>query len=76
MQVTEVNRQITCSGEMVTEYMAGKLAVRLTGTFGDRATLDDLLYAIASQRIAERFWQKRDNIVRNGGFDIIRVGKG
>lgn len=35
MQVTEVNRQITCSGEMVTEYMAGKLAVRLTGTFGD-----------------------------------------
>lgn len=66
MQVTEIARQITDSGKMVTEYRVKALSVRLIGTFGDRALLDDLLYSIASQRIAERFWQKRDNIVKNG----------
>lgn len=75
MQVTEIDRRVTCSGEIITEYKVGKLSVQLIGTFEDRATLDDLLYSIGSQRIAERFWQKRDNIVRNGGFDIIEVGK-
>ena len=75
MQVTEIDRRITCSGKIITEYKAGKLSVQLIGTFDDRAKMDDLLYSIGSQRIAERFWQKRDNIVRNGEFDIIKVGK-
>ena len=75
MQVTEIDRWVTCSGEIITEYKAGKLSMQLVGTFDDRAKMDDLLYSIGSQRIAERFWQKRDNIVRNGGFVIIKVGK-
>ncbi len=75
MQVTEVDRQTTSSGEMVTIFEAGKRSIQLIGTFENRATLDDLLYSIACQKIAERFTQKRDNIVLNGESGIIKVGK-
>lgn len=75
MRVTEVNRRTTCSGEMITEFEAGKRSIQLIGTFGDRAKLDDLLYSIACQRISVRLGQKRDNIVLNGEFDIIKAGK-
>jgi len=71
MQVTEVDRRTTCSGEMVAIFEAGKRSIQLIGTFEDRATLDDLLYSIACQRIAERLGQKRDNIVLNGGYGKI-----
>ena len=66
MQVIELERRITCSGEMITEYKAGKQYVQLVGTFDEKATLDDLLYSIASQKIAERYGRKRDNIVLTG----------
>lgn len=66
MQVTEVDRQTTHSGEMVAKFQAGKQSIQLIGTFEDRATLDDLLYSIARQKIAERLGQKRDNIVLSG----------
>ncbi len=75
MQVTEVKRQTTHSGEMVTMFKAGKRSIQLIGTFEDRATLDDLLYSIACRKIAERFMQRRDNIVLTGGNGIIEVGK-
>jgi len=71
MQVTEVDRHTTSSGEMVAEFEAGKRSVQLIGTFEDRATLDDLLYSIACRKLAERLGQKRDNIVLTGGYGII-----
>lgn len=75
MQITEVDRQTTRSGEMVAVFKAGKRSIQLIGTFEDRATLDELLYSIACRKIAERFMQRRDNIVLTGGNGIIEVGK-
>lgn len=71
MQVIERCRKTTCSGKVITEYEAGKLFIRLIGTYGNRATLDDLLYSIACRKITERFGQKRDNIVPISGYGII-----
>lgn len=71
MQVTKLDRRITCSGEIVSSYKAGERCIQLIGTFTDREMLDDLLYAITCQKITKRLGQKRDNIVPNGGFDII-----
>ena len=71
MQVTEVDRRTTCTGEMITRFEAGKRSIQLIGTFENRVSLDDLLYSIACQRIAERLGQKRDNIVLNGGYGKI-----
>ena len=71
MQVIERCRKITCSGKVITEYEAGTLFIRLIGTYGNRATLDDLLYSIACQKITERLEQKRDNIVPISGYGII-----
>ena len=71
MQVIELDRRTTSSGEMVAEFEAGKRSVQLIGTFEDRATLDDLLYSIACRKIMERLGQKRDNIVLTGGYGII-----
>lgn len=71
MQVTEIDRQTTCSGEMVAIFEAGKRSIQLVGTFEGRTTLDDLLYSIACRKIAERFRQKRDNIALTGGYGKI-----
>ena len=66
MEVIELERRATGSGEMITEYKAGKQYVQLVGSFDETTTLDDLLYSIASQKIAERYGQKRGNIVLTG----------
>lgn len=66
MQVIEIERRATGSGEMITKFKAGNRFVQLVGTFDENATLDDLLYSIASQKIAERYGQKRDSIVLTG----------
>lgn len=71
MQVTEVDRQTTHSGETVAIFKVGKRSVQLIGTFENRATLDDLLYSIACRKIAEQFRQKRDNIALTGGYGKI-----
>ena len=71
MQVTELDRRTTCSGEMIARFEAGKRSIQIIGTFENRATLDDLLYSIACQKIAERFTQRRDNIVLTGGYGKI-----
>ena len=68
MQVTELDRQKICSGEMIAKFETGKRSIQLIGTFENKVTLDDLLYSIACQRIAERLGQKRDNIVLTGGY--------
>lgn len=75
MQVTELDRRTTSSGEVIACYEAEKRSIQLIGTFEDRATLDDLLYSIACQKIAEQFAQKRDNIALTGGHGIIKAGK-
>jgi len=41
------------SGETITEYETGKLRIRLIDTYNDRTTLDELLYVIACNRLAE-----------------------
>ena len=68
MQITELERRTTGSGEMIAKFKAGKRAIQLVGTFENKAVLDDLLYSIACRRIAERLVQKRDNIVLPDGY--------
>lgn len=68
MQITELERRTTGSGETIAKFKAGKRAIQLVGTFENKAALDDLLYSIACRRIAERLVQKRDNIVLPGGY--------
>ena len=68
MQVTELDRRTTCSGEMIARFETGKRSIQLIGTFENKATLDDLLYSIACRRITERLGQKRDIIVFKGGY--------
>lgn len=78
MQIKEINRSTTDSGAIVTEFEKGKMHIKLTSTYENQAALDELLYYIACGKIIERFnpkRQKRDNIVQNGGFGIIEVGK-
>ena len=75
MQVIAQDRKINRSGEVVSKYETGKMSVELVGTFGDRATLDDLLYSIACHKLSQRLKQKRDNIVLTGENGIIIVGK-
>jgi len=53
MQVKELYREKTQSGETVVEFEAGKLHVRLISTYGGN-TLDELLYAIACRKFTER----------------------
>jgi hypothetical protein len=68
MQITELGRRTTCSGETIAKFRAGKRSIQIVGTFENKATLDDLLYSIACRRIVERLVQKRDNIVLPGGY--------
>ena len=42
------------TSESVAEFEAGKLLVRLIRTFGEKETLDELLYKIACQKLVER----------------------
>ena len=53
MQIKELRRSIQ-SGESVIEFTAGKLHVRLIDTYSGRITLDELLYVIACNKLAER----------------------
>jgi len=75
MQITEQSRNTCRSGEVISEFQAGRLSVRLISSFGDRASFDNLLYAIACQKITERMAQKRDNIALAGGYGTLLVGK-
>ena len=63
MQVIERCRSKTHSGEIVSEFDAGRLSILLIGSFGNHETFDDLLYSIACRKISERLAQRRDNIV-------------
>ena len=75
MQITEIDRSMIRSGEMISKYTTDKKAISLVGSFQDKNSLDDLLYSIACKRLSERQMQKRDNIVLPGGDSIIIVGK-
>ena len=75
MQVVERYRNKTPSGEIITEFDAGKRTILLIGSFEHREAFDDLLYSIACRKISERLAQKRDNIVLSGGNGTIYVGK-
>lgn len=68
MQITELERRTTDSGETIAKFKAGKRSIQVVGTFENKATLDDLLYSIACGRIAEWLVQKRDIIVLPGGY--------
>lgn len=68
MQITELERRTTDSGETIAKFKAGKRSIQVVGTFENKATLDDLLYSIACRRIAEWLVQKRDIIVLPGGY--------
>ena len=52
MQVKELRRDRKQTGETIAEFEAGQLLVRLTGTYGVKETLDDLLYVIACRKLA------------------------
>lgn len=68
MQITELERRTTDSGETIAKFKSGKRSIQIVGTFENKATLDNLLYSIACRRIAERLVQKRDIIVLPGGY--------
>lgn len=57
-QVIERNRQENKFSEVITDFEAGKKNIRLVGTYGEQAVFDDLLYAIACQKIVERLGEK------------------
>ena len=54
MDIKELRREITETGETVAEFEAGKLHVRLIDTYNDRNTLDELLFVIACNKLSER----------------------
>lgn len=54
MTVKELKREVTASGETIAVYQAGRLTVRLIGSFGEKQSLDELLYTIASQKLADK----------------------
>ena len=58
MQIKELCRRKIQTGETVAEFEAGHLLVRLIDTYDGKETLDELLYAIACQKLAEN-WIKR-----------------
>ena len=54
MTVKELERHVTASGESIAVYQAGKMTVRLVGSFAGEHTLDELLYSIACQKLEDR----------------------
>ena len=54
MSIRELYRHHNKSGETVVEYEAGDLRVRLTDSYDSGRTFGDLVFVIASRRLAEQ----------------------
>jgi len=54
MQITELHRQKKQTGETIVEVKTEKLLVRLIDTYGNKNTLDEIIYVMACRRLAER----------------------
>ena len=54
MQVKELQRQNTQTGETVVELEAGKLLVRLIGSYDNNRPLDELIYVMACRKMAQQ----------------------
>ena len=54
MKITEINRNSKLNGEIIAEFDAGKLLVRLINSYAHETTLEELIYIIACNRLVER----------------------
>jgi len=52
--VKELNRKKTNNGEVVVEYETGKEKIRLIATYGEKNTLEDMIYHAACRKLSER----------------------
>jgi len=75
MQVATINRRVISPEEIITDYIAGKLTVRLIGKCGGKMSFEDILFQVACQRIAKQLEQRRDTLVIPGSYGIIKVSK-
>ena len=67
MQIQELNKDITHSSQIITDFILDKRKIRVIETFGDTDTFDDLFYSIACRKITERLSNINDKIaVANG----------
>jgi hypothetical protein len=53
VQITEIKNGNKKIGKNIAEYEADKKVVRLTKTYNNKNTFDDLLFVIACRRLAE-----------------------
>lgn len=68
MQIVEQQRSINPSGENVAVFDTGKLLIRLIGTFGEQAKLNDLLYTVMCQRIEDKMGNTATSLFENAAM--------
>ena len=54
MQIKELCRKKKQTGEVVAEFEAGKIIVRLIDTYNSEKSFEELLYIIACRKLNER----------------------